>query len=177
MYSKDERLRRTFVWISDAFYLLAGYYMHIEASWYVKGAVAILEGPYMMPTSNCNMTFYYHMSGPDTGSLIIFVNSGDEVIVIFNKTGHQADNWIKGEATVKSDYALRIHITATRGDGYQGDIAIDDIKFQVQSALNFCSPWRIDLEIFGRFLSVGDLKKYLDWRKASPVKRSETLNT
>ena len=87
----------------------------------------------MMPTSNCNITFYYHMSGPDTGSLIIFVNSGDEVIVIFNKTGHQADNWIKGEATVKSDYAFRIHITATRGDGYQGDIAIDDIKFQVQS--------------------------------------------
>ena len=87
----------------------------------------------MMPTSNCKMTFYYHMSGPDTGSLIIFVNSGDEVIMIFNKTGHQADNWIKGEATVKSDFAFRIHITATRGDGYQGDIAIDDIKFQVQS--------------------------------------------
>ena len=107
--------------------------MHIEASWYVKGAVAILEGPYMMPTSNCKMTFYYHMSGPDTGSLTIFVNSGDEMKVILNKTGHQADNWIKGEATVKSDYAFRIHITATRGDGYQGDIAIDDIKFQVQS--------------------------------------------
>ena len=87
----------------------------------------------MMPTSNCKMTFYYHMSGPDTGSLTIFVNSGDEMKVILNKTGHQADNWIKGEATVKSDYAFRIHITATRGDGYQGDIAIDDIKFQVQS--------------------------------------------
>ena len=107
--------------------------MHIEASWYVKGAVAILEGPYMMPTSNCKMTFYYHMSGPDTGSLTIFVNSGDEMKVILNMTGHQADNWIKAEATVKSDYAFRIHITATRGDGYQGDIAIDDIKFQVQS--------------------------------------------
>lgn len=105
--------------------------MHIEASWYVKGSVAILEGPYMMPTTNCKMTFYYHMSGAATGSLLVYVNSGDNVQLIFNKTGHQGDNWIRGDAVIKSDYAFRIHITARRGDTYQGDISIDDISFQV----------------------------------------------
>lgn len=110
----------------------SGYYMHIEASWFVKSSVAILEGPYTMPTSNCNMTFYYHMSGADTGSLMIYVYSGDEVSLKFNRTGHQGDSWIKGEVAVNSDYAFRIHITATRGETYRGDIAIDDIKFQGQ---------------------------------------------
>ena len=112
-----------------------GYYMHIEASWYVKGSVAILEGPYMMPTSNCKMTFYYHMFGGDCGSLLVYINSGDDVQLVFNQTGPKGDKWLKADVAVKSDYAFRIHITATRGKSYKGDIAIDDIKFQVTSNL------------------------------------------
>lgn len=107
--------------------------MHIEASWYVKGSVAILEGPYMMPTSNCIMTFYYHMFGGDCGSLLVYINSGDEVQLVFNQTGPKGNFWLKADVPLKSDYAFRVHITATRGISYKGDIAIDDIKFQVTS--------------------------------------------
>lgn len=105
--------------------------MHIEASWYVKGSVAILEGPYTMPTTNCKMTFYYHMFGGDCGSLLVYINSGEEVQLVFNKTGPQGQNWLKADVQLKSDYAFRVHITATRGNSYKGDIAIDDISFQV----------------------------------------------
>ena len=105
--------------------------MHIEASWYVKGSVAILEGPYMMPTTNCNMTFYYHMFGGDCGSLLVYINSGDTVQLALNKTGPQGQNWLKADVQLNSDYAFRVHITATRGNSYKGDIAIDDISFKV----------------------------------------------
>ena len=106
--------------------------MHIEASWYNEGSVAILEGPYMLPTSNCNMTFYYHMFGRDSGSLLVYVNSGDSVKLVFNKTGEQGNNWLGATIQLKSDYGFRIHITATQGSSYKGDIAIDDISFQVK---------------------------------------------
>lgn len=105
--------------------------MHIEASYYVKGSLAILEGPYMMPTKNCKMTFYYHMFGGDCGSLLVYINSGDDVRLVFNRTGPQGKNWLKGDVQLTSDYAFRVHITASRGNSYKGDIAIDDISFQV----------------------------------------------
>ena len=110
--------------------------MHIEASWYVKGSVAILEGPYMMPTSSCKMTFYYHMFGVDCGSLLVYINSGDEVQLVYNQTGPKGNSWMKADVPLKSDYAFRVHITATRGNSYKGDIAIDDISFQVTSNLS-----------------------------------------
>ena len=107
--------------------------MHIEASWFVKGSVAILEGPYMLPTSNCKMTFYYHMFGGDCGSLLVYINSGDEVQLVFNQTGPQGNHWLRADVQLTSAYAFRVHITATRGNSFKGDIAIDDISFQVTS--------------------------------------------
>lgn len=109
--------------------------MHIEASWFTRGSVAILEGPYMLPTTNCKMTFYYHMFGGDCGSLLVYINSGDNVKLLFNKTGDQGKNWIGANLQLKSDFAFRVHITATRGSSYKGDIAIDDISFQVSAKL------------------------------------------
>lgn len=106
--------------------------MHIEASWFTKGSVAILESPYMMPASNCKMTFYYHMFGGDCGSLLVYINSGDSIQLVFNQTGDHGDQWIGATVPLKSGYGFRIHITATRGNSFKGDIAIDDIKFQVQ---------------------------------------------
>lgn len=109
--------------------------MHIEASWFTEGSVAILEGPYTLPTRNCRMTFYYHMFGGDCGSLLVFINSGDSVKLVFNQTGDQGDKWIRATVPLQSDYAFRIHITATRGSSFKGDIAIDDISFLVTSEL------------------------------------------
>lgn len=106
--------------------------MHIEASWYTRGSVAILEGPYTLPTQNCEMKFYYHMFGGDCGSLLVYINSGDSVKLVFNKTGEQGKDWLGASVQLKSDYAFRIHITATRGSSYKGDIAIDDISFKVR---------------------------------------------
>ena len=114
--------------------LFPGYYMHIEASWYDKGSVAILESPYMLPTSSCQMTLYYHMKGEHCGSLLVYINSGDSVQLVFNRTGPQGDNWIRGIIRLKSDYGFRVHITALRGTSYKGDIAIDDISFQVKQS-------------------------------------------
>ena len=64
-----------------------GYYVHIEASWYDKGEFALLESPYMYPTGTCNLQFSYHMSGGSIGSLLVFINSGDNVTLIMNVTG------------------------------------------------------------------------------------------
>ena len=109
--------------------------MHVEASWYITGSVAILESPYMLATTNCQMKLYYHMFGGDCGSLLVYINSGDSVQLVFNRTGDKGDKWLEANITLKSDYAFRVHITASRGTSYRGDIAIDDISFQVSEIL------------------------------------------
>ncbi|EDO47788.1 predicted protein [Nematostella vectensis] len=109
-----------------------GYYLHIEASWFSKGSVAILEGPYMLPTSYCSITFFYHMFGGDCGSLLVYVYSGGDIVQVFNETGDHGDRWINANINIKSQYAFRIHIVATRGSSYKGDIALDDITFAGQ---------------------------------------------
>ena len=86
----------------------------------------------MLPTQNCEMKFYYHMFGGDCGSLLVYINSGDSVKLVFNKTGEQGKDWLGASVQLKSDYAFRIHITATRGNSFKGDIAIDDISFRVR---------------------------------------------
>ena len=87
----------------------------------------------MMPITSvgCTITFFYHMFGGDCGSLLVFINSGDDVKLVFNKTGDQGDAWLPASVQIKSDYGFRVHIVATRGSSYKGDIAIDDISFQV----------------------------------------------
>ena len=104
--------------------------MHIEASYSSRGSAAILESPYMLPTDYCSMTFYYHMFGGDCGSLRVYVYSGQsQTVMKFNKTGDQGPNWQVGTVTIKSQYGFRVHIVATKGSSFKGDIAIDDISF------------------------------------------------
>ena len=61
--------------------------MHIEASWSRKDYFALLESPYMFPTDSCSLEFFYHMNGGSIGSLLVYINSGDNVALVKNVTG------------------------------------------------------------------------------------------
>lgn len=84
----------------------------------------------MLPTDYCSMTFYYHMFGGDCGSLLVYLYTGPgQTAMLFNKTGDQGNKWFVGSVTIKSQYGFRVHIVATKGSSYKGDIAVDDISF------------------------------------------------
>lgn len=114
----------------------AGHYFYFEAGNYWtqfdrrKGYNAILESPNIKGSSQpCTMTLYYHMYGRNIGSLLLYLKSSSEFTKIKEVTGEQGNRWIHDNVTFWSPSDYRIHIVATYKDGYQGDIAIDDISF------------------------------------------------
>ena len=50
--------------------------------------------------------------------------------LLWNKTGEQGNKWIKGTVNIGGHANFRIVFEGVRGNGYQGDIAIDDISFE-----------------------------------------------
>ena len=95
-----------------------------------KDERAILESPNIRGSGkSCTMKFYYHMYGSDTGSLLVFMLSDTTILLKKNITGEQGNQWRNTTVTFDSSTDYRVHIVATYGNGFRGDIAIDDISF------------------------------------------------
>jgi len=86
-------------------------------SWQREGAVS----------GEC-IGFWYHMYGVHIGALrvILKFEGGDEEEV-WKMSGNKGDVWIYGNATIYSSNPYQVVFEAERGNGYQGDIAIDDV--------------------------------------------------
>jgi hypothetical protein len=111
-----------------------GHYMYIDAGDYwnrrATGDRAILESPNVQGSSKtCTMAFYYHMWGRNIGSLMVYMRTDKEFRLLKTIKGNQGNQWSYTNVSTISLTDYRIHIIAVYGDGYQGDIAIDDIKF------------------------------------------------
>lgn len=109
--------------------------MYIETSWPRRnGDNARLNSPILKSTSsNCYLRFFYHMKGNHIGNLSVFSRTGYSVGdlsgSLLNITGAQGDFWNRSmvKAPVSSN-DFQFVIEGVRGNGYQGDIAIDDVS-------------------------------------------------
>jgi len=84
------------------------------------------------PSGTCNISFNYHMFGPDVGQLQFAVSKdgGQSWQTIWSQQGSQGINWRKQYLTYSAYQVgeqLQFRFTATRGNGSQGDIAVDNI--------------------------------------------------
>ena len=52
---------------------------------------------------------------------------------IWRQQGNQGDEWHVGQATISTTKNWLLVITATVGNGYRGDIAVDDVLISVSS--------------------------------------------
>jgi len=107
-----------------------GSYAFIESSSPArKGWKARLVSPLFADGQKKCMTFYYNMNGHTIGALRVFVENipTNERTKLFEKEGHQLDEWHKAELDIHPKGPSKIIIEAERGAGFQGDLAIDDI--------------------------------------------------
>nr|XP_022288523.1 MAM and LDL-receptor class A domain-containing protein 1-like [Crassostrea virginica] len=115
------------------------YYAYIEVSGGTLGDQAILESqPIQMHSGSVCLTFAYHMYGQDIGTLEVMY----EKYSYFYMMGDQGKQWRREKITLTStDYTMnhKIQFKATRGDGYRGDIAVDDIRVTDGQCLVSCS--------------------------------------
>lgn len=115
-----------------------GSYAFMEASLGTLGDTGRLYMPTFDLSSlvNPEISFWYHMYGADMGNLFLeaSTNGGATWSVIFAVSGQQQtssqDPWIKA-TVVLSQYQsanTQFRFTGTRGNGFAGDMAIDDVN-------------------------------------------------
>ena len=117
----------------------SGKYLYLETSGNNcrEGSTAELRSGCFLAESNpvgaCNISFQYHMFGPDIGALRfqVSVNEGLSWQTIWQQQNNQGPEWKKAYVAF-SDYqagdVLQFRFLGTRGRGSQGDIAIDNIS-------------------------------------------------
>jgi hypothetical protein len=110
-----------------------GAFIHIEANGQIEGTYAAITSS----ATGCGLYVDYHMYGGGIGSLTVSakdVAAGDSAawVSVWTKEGDQGDSW--QAVTIYSASGSYYRVTATRGGGNRGDIAIDNVN------LIWCSP-------------------------------------
>ncbi|CAH1248363.1 MDGA1 [Branchiostoma lanceolatum] len=99
-----------------------GYYMYIETSNVLTRAVARLVSPTVSDSGQYCLQFAYHMYGADIDQLRVLVGSSVEWI----RSNNQGNSWHQASVDVYIFYD-QIVFEGFGGNGYRGDIAIDDV--------------------------------------------------
>ncbi|XP_047128245.1 MAM and LDL-receptor class A domain-containing protein 1 isoform X1 [Hydra vulgaris] len=107
-----------------------GTYLYIEASYpRVKGDIARILSPLVRGDkvkSRC-FQFWYHMYGPDIGSLNVYRKSGNSMLKLWIRVGDNGNVWRLGQVDLFSQLDYQVVVEAVRGGDFKGDISIDDI--------------------------------------------------
>ncbi|KAJ8050465.1 MAM and LDL-receptor class A domain-containing protein 2 [Holothuria leucospilota] len=105
-----------------------GYYAYLETSSGVNNYNARLISSILSSQGRYCMEFYYHMYGAHINELSIYLLDQLEQKV-WTKRGNQGDVWLQGLIQFVNNGTHQVIIEAVKGTSYQGDIAIDDIRF------------------------------------------------
>ncbi|XP_063781223.1 MAM and LDL-receptor class A domain-containing protein 1 [Pseudophryne corroboree] len=114
-----------------------GHYLYIETSEpQVFRNQAVLLSPEIDATVNyenktCIFRFYYHMFGRQIYSLSIYkrTKKNSRGQLLWQAFGSKGNRWFKKILFLNSTRPFQLLITGMVGDGFTGDIAIDDMSF------------------------------------------------
>ncbi|KAM7159543.1 MAM and LDL-receptor class A domain-containing protein 1 isoform 2-T2 [Molossus nigricans] len=111
-----------------------GHYLYIESSepQVFQSTAALLSPILSAPgTGGCTFRFYYHMFGKHIYRLAVYqrVWSNTRGKLLWQIFGNQGNRWIRKHLDVSSRQPFQILVEASVGDGFTGDIAIDDLSF------------------------------------------------
>ncbi|XP_069133150.1 MAM and LDL-receptor class A domain-containing protein 1-like [Argopecten irradians] len=118
-----------------------GYYLYIEASSPRReNDRARLTSQLFRKSSRPRcFQFWYNMQGSNIGTLTVIMNVNSVDKPIWTLTGQQNGNWIFGRVPITNNQNnFKLAIVGTRGNGVQGDIALDD--FSVRNSRCTISP-------------------------------------
>ncbi|KAG8515941.1 MAM and LDL-receptor class A domain-containing protein 1, partial [Galemys pyrenaicus] len=111
-----------------------GHYLYIESSEpQVFQNRAALLSPVLnaTDTEGCTFRLYYHMFGKRIYRLAIYqrIWSNTRGQLLWQIFGNQGNRWIRKHLNISSRQPFQILVEASVGDGFTGDIAIDDLSF------------------------------------------------
>ncbi|XP_068091691.1 MAM and LDL-receptor class A domain-containing protein 1 isoform X2 [Hyperolius riggenbachi] len=114
-----------------------GHYLYIETSEpQMYKNQAVLLSPEIDATVNnnnktCIFRFYYHMYGKQIYSLAVHKRTlrNTRGQLLWQAFGNKGNWWLKKVLFINSSLPFQLLITGSVGDGFTGDIAIDDLSF------------------------------------------------
>ena len=106
-----------------------GHYMCAQGASSESGHLATLQSTKLSATgSGCSLTFYYYMYGSNIGSLEVRIKKSDgSTATQWIRNGGHGSQWMYGRVGIGLQSNVFVQFVATRGQNYQGDIALDDI--------------------------------------------------
>ncbi|XP_033104873.1 MAM and LDL-receptor class A domain-containing protein 2-like [Anneissia japonica] len=113
----------------------SGFYLYTDASSpRVKGDRAKLASPIykrVQNPGNCHFRFWFHMYGENIDTLNVYSRNAvnGPVTLLWSRSGHVGDYWERVDLDLRSNNDFQIVFEGIRGNGPNGDIAIDDTSF------------------------------------------------
>ncbi|XP_052220183.1 SCO-spondin-like isoform X8 [Dreissena polymorpha] len=112
----------------------SGFYMFIETSApRAQNESARLQSPLIKPQKEITQCFqfWYHMKGSSIGQLNVYQSKGGSLPgdLVWSLSGEQGPDWSMGRVPVNASTNYQMVIEGKVGDGYLGDIAVDDVSF------------------------------------------------
>jgi len=108
-----------------------GKYLYLESSGNCNYQTAVLLSPCIDLSSTIapELSFSYHMNGGNTGTLMVELFDGSQWHPLTSLSGSQGNSWINvtEDLVAYAGDTIILRFTGTTGDGYQSDIAIDEV--------------------------------------------------
>lgn len=107
-----------------------GHFMYFWSAISFLNEKARFQSPQYPATSGSCFSFWYHMLGREVGDLTVYVKINNVLMPpTWSRMGNRGDIWRFGQVTVNSSNApFNIIIEGSVGNGFVGDMAIDDIS-------------------------------------------------
>ena len=109
-----------------------GKYLYLESSVSCEFKEAELLSPCIdLSTAIApELSFSYHMNGSNIGSLKVELFDGNQWHLLTSVSGSQGNSWVNvtEDLVAYAGDTIILRFTGTTGDGYQSDIAIDEVE-------------------------------------------------
>ncbi|XP_071964948.1 MAM and LDL-receptor class A domain-containing protein 2-like [Antedon mediterranea] len=118
-----------------------GHYAYLETSYYgYYDKYARMKTPLQRTSSEVNdmcLIFWYHMWGVHIDKLSVYIRRYGESneVELFTKTGNGGRVWKTAHIPINEENNFKIIFEANKGNGYRGDIAVDDITISYEKCL------------------------------------------
>ncbi|XP_041421793.1 MAM and LDL-receptor class A domain-containing protein 1 isoform X2 [Xenopus laevis] len=114
-----------------------GHYLYIETSepQVYQNQAALLSPEIDATVTNGNKTcifrIHYHMFGKQIYSLAVYkrIRKNTKGILLWQAFGNKGNRWLKKTLYIDSNQPFQLMLVGTVGDGFTGDIGIDDLSF------------------------------------------------
>ncbi|KAM8881350.1 MAM and LDL-receptor class A domain-containing protein 1 [Synchiropus picturatus] len=109
-----------------------GHFLYLEATPVgLKGDKAHVRSSVWMESSAiCKLSFWYYISHKALGTIRLLVKTENELWEVWNKTGHQGNQWRQAEVPLRNLRNFQVIFEGVRSMDVSGGAALDDLEYK-----------------------------------------------